>query len=83
MLDACTIQELTHRLPPFRGRPYRHKFVKEKLDYAPSTQEAYKYLKEAHAEFLPEESELAITEQAATSKRTEGGRKSESTKKAA
>jgi hypothetical protein len=33
---------------------HRHKFVKEKLDYAPSTQEAYKYLEEAHAEFLPE-----------------------------
>ena len=33
---------------------HRLKFVKEKLDYAPSTQEAYRYLKEAHAEYLPE-----------------------------
>lgn len=62
---------------------HRHKFVKEKLDYAPSTKEAYKYLKEAHAEFLPEESEPTITAQAAKSKQTEAGRKSESTKKAA
>jgi hypothetical protein len=33
---------------------HRHKFVKDRLDYAPSAQEAFRYLKEAHAEFLPE-----------------------------
>ena len=33
---------------------HRHKFVRDRLDYAPSAQRAFQYLKEAHAEFLPE-----------------------------
>jgi Histidine kinase-, DNA gyrase B-, and HSP90-like ATPase len=32
---------------------HRHKFVKDRLDYAPSAKRAFQYLKEAHAEFLP------------------------------
>lgn len=42
---------------------HRHKFVKDRLDYAPSAKRAFQYLKEAHAEFLPasvaEEQKLA------------------------
>lgn len=34
---------------------HRHKFVKDRLDYAPSAKRAFQYLKEAHADFLPTE----------------------------
>ena len=34
---------------------FRLKFVRDQLGYDPSTQQAFKYLREAHAQFVPEE----------------------------
>jgi hypothetical protein len=43
---------------------HRHKFVKDRLDYAPSAQQAFRYLKEAHADLLPATVEQKIQEEA-------------------
>jgi hypothetical protein len=55
---------------------HRHKFVKEKLDYAPSTQQAFKYLEEAHAEFLPEDETSASKDSASERTDREVGKSS-------
>lgn len=45
---------------------HRHKFVKDRLDYAPSSQRAFKHLKEAHADFLPAAVDDKVHEQASS-----------------